>query len=108
MSLGASGTIVTPLGFFMSLANLARNLFGATPTDAVSCVSAKMAARICSAMAGPSPKRCREPLTSRKASSMEMPSTSGVKRSKISKTIFEAMRYFLPSTGTNAACGQRL
>ena len=39
-----------PSGFFQSEAILARNLFGATPAEAVSCVSARISARIVSAV----------------------------------------------------------
>src|SRR5256885_1442333 len=39
-----------PSGFFQSEAILARNLFGATPADAVSCVSSRISRRIASAV----------------------------------------------------------
>ncbi len=71
-------TTSRPSGFERSLANLASILVVATPTDAVSPVSAFTRARTAAAISGPSPWRRRAPSTSRNASSSEMGSTSGV------------------------------
>jgi len=73
----------------MSLASFAKNLLGATPTDAVRPVSFFMASLIFSPIATPDPNSFSEPVTSRNASSTESGSTSGVKRSKIPKTCRE-------------------
>ena len=61
-----------------SLASLASSLVVATPTDALSPVSAFTRARTATAISGPVPWRRRDPSTSRNASSREMGSTSGV------------------------------
>ena len=82
-----SGSItVSPSGLFMSEASLARNLFGATPTEAVRPVSEAMRClrRMPISVAGPSSRML--PVTSRKASSRLSGSTSGVTESKIDQS----------------------
>jgi hypothetical protein len=58
----------------------------ATPTEAINPTSARVSSLIRRAIVGPSPKRAAEPVTSRNASSMEMGSTSGVKRRRMVMT----------------------
>ena len=73
----SSGASVMPSGLFMSLASLATNLFGPTPTLTVSPSSARVAARMARAMVTPSPCSNRLPVTSRNASSTLNASSSG-------------------------------
>ncbi len=87
-----SGTTVSPSGFSRSLASLARNLLHATPTDAVRPVSLRTSDLMRVAMACPSPKCFCDPVTSRKASSMESGSMMGVKRSKMPMICRDASR----------------
>ena len=54
-----------PSGLRQSDAILARNLFGAIPADAVSCVSSRIAARIASAVAVADASPVRVTVTSR-------------------------------------------
>jgi len=61
-------------------------LFVATPTDAVSRTSSRTAALMRAAIAGPSPNRACDPVTSRNASSIEMGSICGVNRRRIAIT----------------------
>jgi hypothetical protein len=74
----SGGTTQRPSGLFTSLAIFATNLQGATPADARSPVFTKIAALILAAIVGPSPKSDWLAVTSRKASSSDNPSTSGV------------------------------
>ena len=59
------------LGLAATEASLARNLLLATPTEHDRSSSSSIRRRIILAMAGPSPRRRREPVTSRNASSSE-------------------------------------
>ena len=85
---------VRPSGFFQPEATFARNLFGATPADAVSRVSSRIRAftRFATFVASVSPHAFS--VTSRYASSSDSPSTSGVTSRKIEKTAWLAARYF--------------
>ena len=86
-----SGLItVRPSGFFHPDAIFARNLFGATPADAVRPVSARMRAfsRRATAVASGSPHAFS--VTSRYASSSDSGSTSGVTSRKIANTALDA------------------
>ncbi|OQC18578.1 MAG: hypothetical protein BWX70_03473 [Verrucomicrobia bacterium ADurb.Bin070] len=103
----ASGITKRPSGLACSLASLARNLLWATPTDAVRPTSARIAARICSAIRGPSPNSRREPVTSTNASSIDTGSIIGENRSKMAKTRCEASAYRAMSPRTKIPCGQR-
>jgi len=85
---------------------LATSFVLATPTDAVRPTSALVSSLIRPAIVGPSPKSAAEPVTSRKASSIEIGSTSGVKRRRIAMTSRLTRWYFAPSTGTKIASGQ--
>jgi hypothetical protein len=71
-------------GFASFDASLARSFVRATPTAQRSPFSSKTATRIDAAVAAPSPKSRRAPLTSRNASSSAMPSITGVKRANTS------------------------
>ena len=69
-----------------ALATLARYFVRAIPTEIGSPTSSRTRRRSATAMSTGSPTSRRSPPTSRNASSMEMPSTSGVVLRKISKT----------------------
>ncbi len=71
------------VGFLRSLASFARNLFGATPMEAVSAVRSRISALMRAAMAGGVAEIPRAPVTSRNASSTESCCTSGVKSPRI-------------------------
>ncbi|MNP69422.1 hypothetical protein D3C76_1655170 [compost metagenome] len=60
-----------PLGFFQSLAILARNLFGATPADTVICNWLETRRRMSWAIRVALPAKCALSDTSRYASSSE-------------------------------------
>jgi len=62
---------------------------------------------IASAIVSPSPNSSREPVTSRKASSIEIGSTSGVNRRRIAMTSRLTRWYLAPSTATKMQSGQR-
>ncbi len=98
---------VRPSGFFQPDATFARNLFGATPADAVSPVSSRMRAftRFATVVASSSPHEFS--VTSRYASSSDRPSTSGVTSRKIANTAAEAARYFWKSGRTMTSAGHR-
>ncbi len=82
-----SGAItVRPSGFFQPEAILARNLFGATPAEAVRRVSSRMRSFRRRATVTPSGSPHAFSVTSRYASSSESGSTSGVTLRKIAKT----------------------
>ena len=66
------------VGLAASEASLARNFTDATPTEHIRPSSVATRARIAAAMSGPGPNSRSDPVTSRKASSSEIPSTSGV------------------------------
>ena len=95
--LDALGAItVRPSGFFQPDAILARNLFGATPADAV------RPRRFADARLQPLARRSSPSgspqafsVTSRYASSSDSGSTSGVTSRKIENTAFDAARYFV-------------
>src|SRR6516225_277662 len=84
---------VRPFGFFQPDAILARNLFGATPADAVKPVSARIRSfsRLATVMPSTSPHAFS--VTSRYASSSDSGSTSGVTSRKIAKTTLDATLY---------------
>ena len=69
--------MVNPFGLSKSLAIFATNLEVATPTLTVNFNSSYTRARIARAMVGPLPSNNCEPVTSTKASSTLMGSTSG-------------------------------
>ena len=85
----AAGTTSMPSGFARLDATLATYLVAATPMEHVSPVSSRTRLRIVHAISAGLPCRRRAPDTSRKASSIESGSTSGVISSKIAMTRFE-------------------
>ena len=85
---------------------LATSLVVATPTEAVSSTSSRIAALIAAAIVSPSPNSAREPVTSRNASSIEIGSTSGVNRRRIAMTSRLTRWYLRPSTGRKTPSGQ--
>ena len=90
-----------------SLAIFAANLHGATPADAVRPVVLFTSSLINRAIAAPSPNKDWLAVTSRNASSMEMPSTIGVYFSKTANTCALTSEYRSPRGGTTMAFGQR-
>ena len=103
----SGGTTVNPSGLSMSDAIFAINLDGATPAETVRPISLKTVAFTSFAISTAPPRRRLEPVTSRNASSMESGSTSGVKRPKISKMLFEISLYRCILPGKNIPFGQR-
>ena len=102
-----SGAItVRPSGFCQPDAILARNLFGATPADAVSRTSSRMRcfSRFATGVASGSPHRFS--VTSRYASSSDSGSTSGVHERKTANTCADTARYFEKSGRTMTSDGQ--
>ncbi len=79
-------TTSSPSGLASSLAILASIFVVATPTDATRPVSSRTRARMSVAISAPVPWRRRAPRASRKASSSEMGSTSGVYERRIAMT----------------------
>ena len=82
----SGSTTSSPSGLLTALATLARNLVRATPTEMASPTSARTRSRNRTAICSGVPAMRRRPPTSRNASSMESPSTSGVVSRKIANT----------------------
>ena len=80
------GTTSRPSGLQSALDTLARYLVRATPTEIGRPTFSRTSVRSCCAIVDGAPRMRRSPPTSRNASSMEMPSTSGVVSRKTSKT----------------------
>ena len=80
------GTTRSPSGLAMALATLARYLVRATPTEMGRPARSRTSRRSWAAMVDGRPRMRRSPPTSRKASSMDTPSTSGVVSAKTAKT----------------------
>ena len=89
------------------LATLARNLVRATPTVMASPTRSCTWARRRTAISVGVPETRRSPPTSRKASSIDMPSTNGVVSSNTSKTALLASLYAFMFGETTIAWGQR-
>jgi len=98
---------VNPSGFCQPDAIFAKNLFGATPADAVRLVAAWMSALSLRATLMPSVSPHELLVTSRYASSSERGSTSGVTLRKMSKTCCDTVLYFAKSGGTMMSDGHR-
>jgi len=96
-----------PSGFATPLATLARNFVRATPTVTVSPTSSRAEARSRAAMCSAVPTTLRMPPTSRKASSTDSPSTSGVVRANSSNTAWLASTYAAMRGSTTTASGHR-
>ena len=77
------GTTTRPSGLRMSEATLATSFEVATPTEAVSAVSSRIACFSLRAIVSPEPSARALPVTSRNASSIETGSTRSVKRPRI-------------------------
>ena len=80
------GTTSNPSGLDTALATLARNLVRATPTLIGRPTRSRTAPRRRTAISAGVPAVRHSPLTSRNASSIEMPSTNGVVSSNTSNT----------------------
>jgi len=98
---------VSPSGFFHPDAIFARNLFGATPADAVREVDARISSLSRRATVIPRGSCQAFSVTSRYASSSDIGSTSGVIDRKIAKTCCDTARYLLKSGWTITSEGQR-
>ena len=98
---------VNPSGFSRSLASLARYLFGATPTEAVSPVCVLICRFNSAAIASGGPIRRSVPVMSRNASSTLSGWTVGEKSSSTSNICRDFSRIRSPGTLTQTACGQR-
>ncbi len=96
-----------PSGLHPSEASLATNFVDATPTEQVTPTSRSTSARIFAAIAAGGPNSEVAPPTSRKASSSEIGSTSGVWASSTSRNRFECARYASKSAGRKTPSGQR-
>ncbi len=88
------GTTTRPSGFCMSEAILATSFEVATPTEAVSPVSSRIAALSFRPISTPDPIARALPVTSRNASSIETGSTRSVKRSKTAMIRSDSRAYF--------------
>ena len=89
----SSGRItVSPSGLFISEPSFASSLLCETPTEAVRPVRSRMRFLISRAMSSPLPNRPVLPVTSRKASSSESPSTRSVNSRNTSNTCAETSR----------------
>jgi hypothetical protein len=103
----STGTTSRPSGFATPLATFARNLVLATPTvtgiPTRSRTSCRRRPAICDGM----PAIRRRPPTSRNASSIESPSTSGVVSRKTSNIAVLAAEYASIRGRTTIASGQR-
>ena len=94
-----------PVGLRRALATLARCFVVATPTVIGSPTSSRTRARSRSAIRRGVPAKCSIPRTSRNASSIEMPSTTGDMSSKTAKTALLASEYASIRGGTTTASG---
>ena len=81
----SASTTTNPSGFSRSLAILARNLFGATPTEATSPRRSRISHLIVRPILTAGPNSGSLPVTSRNASSSDRGSTKGVYFSKIAR-----------------------
>src|SRR4029453_14509322 len=100
-------TTTRPSGFSRSEATFARNLLGATPTDAVRATSTRMRVLMSRAMVGPSPRSARLAVTSRNASSMDTGSSSGVHSASRAMIWRDTAAYLSMSTGRYTASRHR-
>src|SRR5439155_12071052 len=104
----SSGWITkSPSGFRQSEASLARNLFGATPADAVRLSSWRICSRIALATRVAVGKPVLFSVTSRYASSSDSGSTRSVCCLKISRARRETVRYRVKSGGTKTASAHK-
>ena len=82
----SGGTTSSPSGFATPLATLARNFVRATPTVIGSPTSSRTRRRSRAAISAGVPAKWAMPRTSRNASSIDSPSTSGDMSRKTAKT----------------------
>ena len=85
---------------------MATSLLVATPTETVRPTASTTSLLIRRAISGAGPNNPSEPATSRKASSIETCSTTGVKRRSTVMTSRLTRWYLAPSTGTKMPFGQ--
>ncbi len=107
-TLFASVMTVSPSGLFKSDASLAKNLLGATPTEAVSPVWAWISALMLFAIVRASPNFLVAPVTSRNASSTETGCTNGVNVPRMVIICLETSPYFFILGRTKMPWGQSL
>jgi hypothetical protein len=103
---GSSGTTSRPSGFAAALATFARCFVRATPTVTARPASARTRARSRAAIASGEPEMRSSPRTSRNASSIERPSTTGAVSRKIANTVRLAALYASIRGRPTTACGQ--
>ena len=101
----STGTTMSPSGLARDEASFATNLVPATPTEQVTPCSSWIRARMCSAIVVGEPSRRTVPATSRKASSSDSGSTSGVTERKTAMTLSETWVYSRWSGRRTTACG---
>ena len=101
-----AGTSSSPSGLATALATLARCFVVAIPIVIGSPTSSSTRRLSRTAMSRGEPAILRMPRTSRNASSIDSPSTSGVVSRKISNTALLASEYALNRDGTTKASGQ--
>ncbi|GAA3544452.1 hypothetical protein GCM10022222_30180 [Amycolatopsis ultiminotia] len=101
----SGGTTSSPSGFATPLATFARNFVRATPTVIGNPTCASTSARSRVAISDGRPAIRRRPPTSRNASSMDTPSTTGVVRRNTSNTALLAALYTDIRGETTTACG---
>ena len=106
-----AGTTSSPSGLATALATLARNFVTATPTVIGSPTSSRTRRRSRSAICSGEPAIRRMPRTSRNASSIDRPSTSGVVSRNTSNTALLASEYAenrgLTTTASGHSCRAR-
>ena len=102
----SEGTVSSPSGLATPLATLARNFVRAIPTVTGRPTSSRAARLRRAAISGAEPASRSRPRTSRKASSIERPSTSGVVSSNSSNRSLLACAYADMRGRTTTACGQ--
>ena len=92
-SSASGGTTSRPSGLATALATLARNLVRATPTVIGRPTRSRTSRRSATAISVGVPETLRRPPTSRNASSIDSPSTSGVVSSNTANTALLASEY---------------
>jgi len=101
----SGGTTSSPSGLATALATLARNFVRATPTVIGSPTRRCTSARSRTAISRGVPAMRHSPATSRNASSMDKPSTSGEVSSNTPNTALLASEYTANRGSTTTACG---
>ncbi len=96
----------TPSGLARRLASFATEIADAMPTEQVMPCSARTRERMRSAITSGGPNNRAAPRTSRKASSRDITSTTGVNPRKVSMIAFDTGRRTSKSGGTSTRRGQ--